>query len=109
MEAPVMLRSSAVSMAMPLAPALGVMRRRSLRLGVERSMAGRVAAVPQQRRRGVMRMCTGEVRLAGELGKIVSEIDGESERVPFKMPQFPLLDLYDFICRYCHLIRIYSI
>jgi hypothetical protein len=58
-----------------------------------------VAVAPQRRRMGVVRMCQGEVGLAGELVKIVSEIDGESAGVPANMPPFPLLDLYDFICR----------
>lgn len=45
-----------------------------------------------------MRMCMGEVGLAGELEKLVGEIGGES--VPSKVPKFPLLDLYEFICRW---------
>ena len=93
-----MLGSSAVSMASRSAPwkgpNLGAIGRKS-RLGLESSMTGSVVAVPQ-RTRGVMRMCMGEVGLAGELVKIVSEVNADS--VPEKRPQFGLLDLFEFIC-----------
>jgi len=92
--------SSAVSMTTtPLAPSKapnlkGAVGKR--KLGLESSMTGRLVAVPQ-RRRDVMRMCMGEVRLAGEAVKKPAEIKAERERP--KPPAFPLLDLYQFICR----------
>ncbi|KAG0607984.1 hypothetical protein M758_8G069100 [Ceratodon purpureus] len=101
MEGVLMMGSAAaVSMATPFALSRGLEMgatagRRAFGFGVERSTAGGVVAVPQ-RRRSVVRMCMGEVRLADELVDLVSEIDSAS--VPSKLPKFPLLDLYDFIC-----------
>lgn len=88
-----MLGSSAVSMATPLAsskvPILGAIGRR--RVGLESSMTGTMVVIPQ-RRRDVMRMCMGEVGLAGEVVKVKAESEAA------KPPVFPLLDLFEFIC-----------
>lgn len=100
MEAAVVLGSSAMSMATPplgpsKVPNLGAIGKR--RLGLESLMKGRILAIPQ-RRRGVMRMCMGEMQVAGGAANKVTEIKAESElsKAP---PAFPLLDLYQFICR----------
>lgn len=88
MDAAVMLGASpAMSMAIG---------RRSVAL--ESSMRGRVVA-DSRRRRGVVRVCVGEVGLAREaVTKGAREIKAERSEPP-KLPSLPSQDLYSFICR----------
>lgn len=97
MEAAIMLRgSSAVSMVTtPFAPSAKVPTLGRRKLALESSVIGRPMAVPQLRRKHVMKMCVGDLGLAA--GTKVAEIKAESE--PPKSPTFTLLDLYQFICR----------
>lgn len=87
--------STAVSMATPLVPYnarvpnVGAIGKKRF-VALESSMMGRAVAVPEQRNWGVC---------ARKVVKKVAGVTKTESSPPRKSPPFPLLDLYEFICR----------
>lgn len=92
-----MLGSSAVSKTTQVASSkmsnLGAIEK--CRLQLDYSMTGTVAAFPQ-RMKNVIKMLMGDMGSKEGVVKTVSEIKAENKAM--KLPTFPFLDLYEFIC-----------
>nr|XP_024359966.1 uncharacterized protein LOC112274545 isoform X2 [Physcomitrium patens] len=97
METAAMLGSSAVSKTTQVASSkmsnLGAIEK--CRLQLDYSMTGTVAAFPQ-RMKNVIKMLMGDMGSKEGVVKTVSEIKAENKAM--KLPTFPFLDLYEFIC-----------
>lgn len=66
------------------------------KMGLGSSMVGRMVAIPQRRKGDAMRLA----RMGSKVSRAEVEVKAQSEPMKNAPPLFPLLDLYDFICRW---------
>lgn len=66
------------------------------KMGLGSSMVGRMVAIPQRRKGDAMRL----PRMGSKVSHAEVEVKAQSEPMKNAPPLFPLLDLYDFICRW---------
>lgn len=66
------------------------------KMGLGSSMVGRMVAIPQRRKGDAMRLA----RMGSKVSHAEVEVKAQSEPMKNAPPVFPLLDLYDFICRW---------
>ena len=67
------------------------------KMGLGSSMVGRMVAIPQRRKGDAMRL---PLRMGSKVSRAEVEVKAQSEPMKDAPPLFPLLDLYDFICRW---------